>query len=360
MLFSIVEKPLVDGIHSVGMGNGERRFHTTQPLFDLVHISPILGTDGAMRQTPTIRSDYPEWMDFKGDVVNKTLKYSILVFIAGSSYGFIVPIVKNAGAMGIYPHTFLPLQYLTAFLICLVVVLVKRVRLRFPKQLASLALLGFFTGGTSICYYTAVALLPAPAALTLLFQYIWVSVLIECLHQRKLPARSTVVAIIIVLIGTVFATGILDGGAENLDPVGVGFGCFSAIFYALFLYCSGRVATTQPTVVRTMMLAVGGAIITSIYSPSAYTTALFDASTWSYTILLAFMGILLPTTLINYASPRLTAGMVSIMASSELPVGILSAWIIVGDQPSALVLLGAALVFVGMIVKQAPTLAKNH
>lgn len=291
--------------------------------------------------------------------MNRTLLYSLLVFVAGSSYGFIVPIVKTASESGIYPHTFLPLQYWTALLVCLAIVLGKRIRLRFPKQLGALTLLGFFTGGTSICYYTAVTLLPASAALTLLFQYIWISVLIECFHQRKLPARSTVIAIVIVLVGTVFATGLLDGGAETLDPMGVAFGCGSAIFYALYLYCSGRVATTQPTIVRTMMLAVGGMIITSIVSFDAYTTALPDTATWPYTLVLALLGILLPTTLINFASPRLTAGMVSIMASSELPVGILSAWIIVGDQPSALVLFGAALVFAGIIVKQVPTLVKR-
>ena len=267
--------------------------------------------------------------------MNKTFANSLLVFVAGSSYGFIVPIVKCANEAGIFPHAFLPLQYWTAFLVCLVIVMVKRVRVRFPKQLGMLALLGFFTGGTSICYYTAVTLLPASAALTLLFQYIWVSVLIECFHQKKLPARSTVVAIAIVLVGTVFATGLIDGGAETLDPVGVAFGCGSALFYALYLYCSGRVATTQPTVVRTMMLAFGGMLITSIVSFDAYTTALPDLATWPYTILLALLGILLPTSLINFASPRLTAGMVSIMASSELPVGILSAWAFVGDEPSA-------------------------
>lgn len=292
--------------------------------------------------------------------MNKTLANSLLVFVAGSSYGFIVPIVKFANESGVFPHAFLPLQYWVAFLACLVVVLVKRVRLRFPKQLGTLALLGFFTGGTSICYYTAVTLLPASAALTLLFQYIWVSVLIECFHQKKLPTRSTVVAIIIVLVGTVFATGLLDGGVETLDPVGVAFGCGSAIFYALYLYCSGRVATTQPTVVRTMMLAVGGIIITSIVSFDTYTTALPDPVTWPYTILLAFIGILLPTSLINFASPRLSAGMVSIMASSELPVGVLTAWAFVGDEPTGLVLFGAALVFAGIIVKQVPTLLKRR
>lgn len=291
--------------------------------------------------------------------MSRTFLNSILVFIAGSSYGFIVPVIKSSAEIGIYPNTFLPLQYLVAIVICLAMMLIRRVSWCSPKKLLPLACMGFLTGGTSICYYSAVSLLPSSAALTLLFQYIWVSVLIECLHKKALPARSTVVAIGIVLVGTVFATGLLDGSAESLNPLGVALGFGSAIFYALFLYYSGVIGTNQPTVLRTMMLAVGGLVCTSIVSPSAYTTALFDPATWPYAIGLAVMGILIPTSLINFASPKLTTGMVSIMASSELPVGILSAWAIVGDAPSPLVLLGAMLVLVGIIVKQVPTLRRH-
>lgn len=291
--------------------------------------------------------------------MNRTLVNSLLVFIAGASYGFIVPVVKSAGDSGIFPNTFVPLQYLVALIVLLVVMFVRRVKWCAPKKLASLALLGVFTGGTSICYYTAVSLLPSSAALTLLFQYIWVSVLIECLHKRKAPARSTVIAIVIVLIGTVFATGLLDGSIGALDPVGVAFGFASAVFYALFLYYSGMIGTNQPTVLRTTMLVAGGLVFTSIASPTAFTVALPDPATWPYAVALAVMGILFPITLINYASPKLTTGMVSIMASSELPVGILAAWALVGDTPSPLVLFGAALVFVGIIVKQVPELKRK-
>lgn len=281
------------------------------------------------------------------------------MFVAGSSYGFIVPVIKSASASGILPFSFLPLQYLIALPICIAVVLIRRIKLCAPKQLASMTLLGIFTGGCSLCYYNAVALLPASAALTLLFQYIWVSVLIECLHRRRFPMRSTVVSIVIVLIGTVFATGLLDGSVGSLDPIGVAFGCGSAVFYALFLYCSGLIATEQPTALRTMMLALGGLLITSIACPSVYVTSLFDASVWPFAIALSILGILLPTSLINYASPKLSTGMVSIMASSELPVGVLAAWAMMGEAPSPFVLFGSMLVLVGIVVKQLPDLARR-
>lgn len=284
---------------------------------------------------------------------------SVLIFIAGSSYGFIVPVIKTANENGIFPSTVLPLQYLIALVASLAFVLIRRIEWSSPRKLCEMAVLGIFTGGTSICYYTAVTLLPSSAALTLLFQYVWISVLIECIHKRKLPTSSSVISIAVILVGTVFATGLLDGSVGSLDPIGVAFGAASAIFYALFLYFSGIIGVGQPTALRAVMLAAGGVIVTSIVSPSAYIAAVQTPEVWLYSLALSILGIIFPTTVINFASPKLSAGMVSIMASSELPVGILAAWVLVADVPSPLVIFGAILVLVGIFLKQIPTLVKR-
>ena len=288
--------------------------------------------------------------------ISTTFTNSVLIFIAGSSYGFIVPVIKTANENGIFPSTALPLQYLIALVASLIFVLVRKIKWSSPKKLCEMAILGIFTGGTSICYYTAVTLLPSSAALTLLFQYVWISVLIECIHKHKLPTLSSVVSIAVILIGTVFATGLLDDSAISLNPIGVVFGAASAVFYALFLYFSGIIGVGQPTALRAVMLAAGGVIATSIVSPGAYIAAVQTPQVWPYSFALSILGIIFPTTVINYASPKLSAGMVSIMASSELPVGILAAWVLVADVPSPLVIFGSILVLLGIFLKQIPAL----
>ena len=288
--------------------------------------------------------------------MNKNFGFALLVFLAGSSYGFIVPAVKAALQVGVYPADFLPLQYLVALVACMTFAIVRRTRFADVRSCAKMALLGVLTGCTSICYYTSVSLLPSAAALTLLFQYVWVSVLIECIVERKLPSRSTVVAVVIVLVGTVFAAGVFEGAVETLDPMGVIAGAGSAVFYALYLYLSGRIGADQPAALRAAMLPIGGLVVTSLANPACYVTAAFDSAVWPFAIGMSILGVILPTTLINYASPKLSAGMVSVMASSELPVGIFAAWAIVGDAPSALVLFGAMLVLAGIIIKQIPQL----
>ena len=271
-----------------------------------------------------------------------------------------MPAVKSATAVGVYPADFLPLQYLVALVACLGFALVRRVKFASPRECAKMAVLGVLTGCTSICYYNSVSLLPSAAALTLLFQYVWVSVLIECVVERHLPTSSTIVAVIIVLVGTVFAAGLLEGSLETLDPLGVAMGAGSAVFYALYLYLSGRIGVGQPAAMRAAMLPAGGLLVTSVANPACYATALFDPNVWPYAVGMSILGVILPTTLINYASPKLSTGMVSVMASSELPVGIFAAWALVGDAPTPLTLFGAFLVLAGIVVKQLPAIAADR
>ena len=271
-----------------------------------------------------------------------------------------MPAVKSATAVGVYPADFLPLQYLVALVACLGFALVRRVKFASPRECAKMAVLGVLTGCTSICYYNSVSLLPSAAALTLLFQYVWVSVLIECVVEQHLPSPSTVVAVIIVLVGTVFAAGLLEGSLETLDPLGVAMGAGSAVFYALYLYLSGRIGVGQPAALRAAMLPAGGLLVTSVANPACYATALFDPNVWPYAVGRSILGVILPTTLINYASPKLSTGMVSVMASSELPVGIFAAWALVGDAPTPLALFGTFLVLAGIVVKQLPAIAADR
>ena len=42
----------------------------------------------------------------------------------------------------------------------------------------------------------------------------------------------------------------------------------------------------------------------------------------------------------------------NVVASSELPVGVLSAWLFMADVPSPLALLGSALVLAGILIAQ--------
>lgn len=278
--------------------------------------------------------------------------YALLVFLAGASYGFIVPVIKAATGNGLTVAGLLPSNYLAAFLVSAAVVLLQRPKLPTKRGFLQLALLGVLTSCTSACYYRAVALLPSAVALTLLFQYVWIGVVIDCIVRKKLPSAWTTVAIVVVLCGTVMAAGVLEGTFTTLDPLGVVCGLGSALFYALFLFFAGRVQTDAPVAVRTMMVGLGGFVVLSCMNPEYFTTTMLDAFAWPWAAALAVLGILLPVALIGIAGPHLSVGTVNVMASSELPVGVLSAWFFMADAPTLLALVGSVLVLAGILIAQ--------
>ena len=288
--------------------------------------------------------------------MNKTLTYALLGFLAGSSYGFIVPAVKIASANGVNVADFLPAQYLFSFILMAGVIAARKVKLTEPREMLKLAGIGLLTSCTSLCYYRAVALLPGAVALTLLFQFVWIGVIINSVVERKLPDRPTIVAVVLVLVGTVFAAGLVDASFSDLDPQGIMFGLGSAVFYSLFLFTSGKVGTDYVVPLRVMMLSLGGFFMTSALNLNFFTEALWDPAIWPYAVAMSFLGIIIPTGLIAFASPKLPAGMVTIMASSELPVGVLAAWAIISDVPSMPTLIGVCLVLAGIVYNQIPTL----
>ena len=292
--------------------------------------------------------------------MGKTLTYALLVFLAGASYGFIAPVVKVATENGVAATEFLPLQYLIAFAVMAAVFFVRRDKGAPPLTLARLAAVGICTSGCSLCFYQAAAVLPSSVALTLLFQYLWVDMILDCIVCRSLPRPATVASVVAVVTGGALAAGLFDGGAADLDPAGVALGLASAVFYGGFLFVSGRVGTDQPVALRTMMLSLGGFVVTLAFSSGASAGQTFDAQLWPYAIALAALGVVVPTNLISFASPHLSPSIVSIMASSELPVGVIAAWIALGDAPSALGLVGVVLVLGGIVVNQLPALLSTR
>lgn len=282
----------------------------------------------------------------------RKLVYALLIFLAGASYGFIVPVIKAATSFDITMAGLLPSNYLTAFVISAVVVLIRRPKLPTKRGFLQLALLGMLTSCTSACYYRAVALLPSAVALTLLFQYVWIGVVIDCVTSKKPPTLWTSVAIVVVLVGTALAAGVFEGAITTLDPVGVACGLGSALFYALFLFFGSRVQSDAAAPVRTMMVGIGGFIVLTAMNPAYFTTSFLDTFTWPWAVLLAFLGILVPVSIVGLAGPHLSVGTVNVMASSELPVGILTAWLFMADVPSGLALVGSALVLAGIFIAQ--------
>jgi hypothetical protein len=101
-------------------------------------------------------------------------------------------------------------------------------RIGIPDTLKLLGL-GCATCATTIFYTFAMSTLPVPLALTLLFQFTWIGTVIQVVMTRRAPAACQVVSALVIVAGTVFASGLYATNLSICNPWGIAAGLAAAV-----------------------------------------------------------------------------------------------------------------------------------
>lgn len=230
-----------------------------------------------------------------------------------------------------------------------------------------LALAGTTIGLTSTLYYVSVNYIAASIAVVLLMQSIWMGVLFECIVKRKFPTLDKVVAVVLVLIGTLLATNALGADTGHLDPKGILFGLLSAISYTGTLASTGSVAAHLPPVKRSQYMLYGGTAIVAIFAlltqigPHYFGVSALGADftqdkafdfkiLFSYGILLGLFGTILPPIVLNKGFPITGVALGSIISSIELPFAMLIASVLLSETISSTQLIGVAVIILSVLL----------
>jgi drug/metabolite transporter (DMT)-like permease len=196
-------------------------------------------------------------------------------------------------------------------------------------------------------------MLPPAAALTLLFQFVWMGLIVQAVTTKTLPRLSAVFTVLLVVFGAVLATGILDEGVSlsDLSPLGVLFGALSAVCYTAYLALASRVATQIPAVNRSLFNSLGCVVIAFMITPDYFENPLLVHEPL-LGVGLAALGFCVPAVLIALSAPKLPTSLTTVMASSELPSGVLCAAVFIGSPVTLTIGLGVVLVLVGIVVSE--------
>ncbi|MDQ0418089.1 drug/metabolite transporter (DMT)-like permease [Croceifilum oryzae] len=281
------------------------------------------------------------------------IKASILVLIAGISYGFISLFVKLAYAKGYSPAQVSGSQVF--FGVIGMWYLAYRVRLEWRKKqisrkdLISLLLGGAFSAITGVTYYLCLQTTPASFAIILMFQFTWMGMLIECVKSRRKPTKDELISIVVILLGTFLAAGISAEELSNLSGIGVFYGLLSAIGYTGFIYFNGTLAPTVHPTLRGAWMITGTLIaIFGVYPPTFLVDGTLLDGLWAWGLLLGLFGSLIPSYLFAIGIPHIGSGMASILGSVELPVVILTSALLLSESVSMIQWVGTILILVGI------------
>ncbi|MFD2117841.1 DMT family transporter [Paenibacillus yanchengensis] len=221
------------------------------------------------------------------------------------------------------------------------------------KKAMLLMVAGIPQAATGLLYYHTLKYVPASLAIILLFQFVWISVLIQSIRQRKWPQAMVLVSLAVVIVGTVFAAGILEDSFANISMIGIGFGLLAAVSYTLFLLISGNVYPKANPVYRSFWMIAGAFITLSIIYPPTF---LFNGRLFSelalFGLILGCFGAFIPPLLFAYGIPKIGEGAAGILGAVELPVAVFMSMLVLKEEVGILKWMGVILVLIGIVIPE--------
>lgn len=280
------------------------------------------------------------------------MAWSIVVFLGACSYGVLSTIVKFAYDAGFTVGEVVGSQLLLATIISWLLVLLFKGAKPTKKDWLPLLAVGMTTGLVGIFYYASLQYLSASIAIVILFQFTWIGVLLEALVSKTRPSRDKLLALFLLLVGTVLASGVVTHGAEKISPIGILLGLLSAIAYALFIMFSGRMALHVSAWSRNAVIMSGSLLITWIVFPPRFLiNGALPHGLWKYAILLALF-VAISILCMNFGVSRIGATLALILGSAELPTAVFMSRFVLRESVGLVQWLGVIIILLGIVVPE--------
>jgi drug/metabolite transporter (DMT)-like permease len=147
--------------------------------------------------------------------------------------------------------------------------------------------------------------------------------------------------LLILLIGTLFASGALETKDAHLNMVGVIWALLSAVAYTMVIYVSGNTVNEAAPFKRTFYMSVGALIITLLcFHPGTFISSVTNWEVIKWGLLLGFVGAVLAPILLNTGLPAVGVALGTIISAAELPVVVIVSVFILEEKVSPLQWIG--------------------
>ncbi|SES00465.1 EamA family transporter [Pedobacter rhizosphaerae] len=286
------------------------------------------------------------------------LKGILLVFFGACSFGILSTFVKLAYHEG---YTLGDVTGAQAFFGAVILWVLFFFQSRTKKYKArertvltpwwKMVLAGVSTGLVSVFYYQSVKLVPNSVAIILLMQFIWMSILMEYLIFKKKPTGLQFVAILLVLGGTVLASGMIETSIQSMDLKGIGFGLLAALSYAGFLMLSGKIGNEYPALQKSALMITGACLfIFILFPPTFLYNGALTGSLLKWGLIIAVFGTVIPPLFYAEGVPKIGTALSSILSAAELPVAVMMAGFVLQEQVSFLRWVGVVIILSAMVL----------
>ena len=281
-------------------------------------------------------------------------KYDISILAAGCFWGVIGLFTRALGNFGVDSGGILIIRSGGCALLFTVWALIQNPGLMKIKWKDAWLFLFFGLGSTlffTYCYYRSIELGSLSAACTLMYSAPVFVMVISLFVFREEFTRRKLAALVCAVIGCCLVSGVLEGDSK-LSVAGVIYGLLAGIGYACYSVCIKALSNRGYETVTInawgwLLCTLGGIAIWGV-APAA---PMFQSGTaFVLSIGIIVVSGFLPALLYSYGLRGEEAGKGAVMASVEPVVASVMGFLVFRETPTALSLLGIALVLGAVVI----------
>lgn len=283
-----------------------------------------------------------------------------IALLSAATFGISGPFAKSLLEIGWSPGAAVGLRIGGAAVVLLVPVLIALHGRWSAMRGNALTVILYGTTAIALCqlfYFNAVqrmsvgvSLLLEYLAPVLLVGYLW-------LRSKKRPNLLTMIGAVVAILGLLLVLD-LAGDAE-LDPIGVLYGLGAAVCLMIYFVMSAKVDDTLPPLVMAgggMVVASAVILLLGLTNVMPFVFVFDDVRLAGRTVswILPVAVLVLVATVAAYvtgilAAQRLGSKVASFVALTEVMFAVLAAWLIIGELPGTVQLLGGLLIVAGVV-----------
>jgi drug/metabolite transporter (DMT)-like permease len=223
-----------------------------------------------------------------------------------------------------------------------------------PAAQVWLAMLaGVFLALDLVIWHHTIALVGAGLATVLGNTQVVIVAVLAWLFLGERPARRTLLALPVVLVGVVLISGVIGKGAYGTNPgLGVILGMVVGLVYAAFLLVlrRGNADIRRPAGPLFDATLIGALASLVIGLPLGEVDLVPSLPAHAWLLLLALSSQVVGWLIISVSLPRLPAALTSVILTLQPVASVLLAMLLLGEAPSAVQLLGAGTILFGLVL----------
>lgn len=283
----------------------------------------------------------------------------LLAFVQAVLYACMGIIGKYLYGTGLDPRQVMVLRFVMTFVILGAFLAVRRKQRLFSRN-PLVYLQGVFFMGSALFYFLAVDAISAGLATTLLYAYPAVVALLGTVVFRERLTRRIAAAVALALAGVAAISGIVPGSELAVSPAGLAYAVGSCVAFAVYVVIGQKVVGDDQPLTVTFSITSVSVVMLVLLFPATFPELLsFTPLQLGLGAAMAVFTTILPVVALLAAIRIIGATKASLISTSETPISLLLAYLVLGETLTPLQGAGCALVIASIFVVTLPARARK-